>query len=455
MRSAAGIAAGLVTLASLGAATGSTDESKTQPGLVARVYDSGFAGAHDTYNGMGTASDGRIFYVLSSDKHDVAAQMFVLDPAVGKPRHVADLDEATGQKGSRVIAQGKSHVTFVESAGKLYFATHTGFYSIVDGRETVGIPPAGFARYPGGRLLSYDLATGRIENLAGAPEQEGIITMNMDTRRGRIYGLTWPSGIFFRHDLASRETKSLGRFFENGENDRGPGYRTICRSLAVDPEDGSVYFTRGEGTIHRYRYDRDAVETLQGDDLKKDYFGRYDPATPGHMAYNWRQIVYCATDRLFYGVHGNSGYLFSFNPRAEHVEVLDRITSEPSKRAGMFDQFSYGYLGFSLGPDGRTIHYLTGGPIHVGGRRVTGMASTDKGESKGAENLHLVTHDVVARKTVDHGPVLFEDGGRPGNANSITVGLDGTVYTIARIPQGATSRVDLISFKPAPTPRPH
>ena len=87
-------------------------------------------------------------------------------------------------------------------------------------------------------------------------------------------------------------------------------------------------------------------------------------------------------------------------------------------------------------------------------RRVTGLASTDKGESKGAENLHLVTHDIVARKTVDHGPVLFADGGRPGNANSIAVGRDGTVYTIARIPGGNSSRVDLISFKPAASPAP-
>jgi hypothetical protein len=35
--------------------------------------------------------------------------------------------------------------------------------------------------------------------------------------------------------------------------------------------------------------------------------------------------------------------------------VLGRITSEPSQRAGMFDQFSYGYLGFALGPDGDTL----------------------------------------------------------------------------------------------------
>ena len=70
------------------------------------------------------------------------------------------------------------------------------------------------------------------------------------------------------------------------------------------------------------------------------------------MGYNWRQVVWYPADKHIYGVHGNSGYLFRFDPKAERVEVLDRITSRPSKRSGMFDQFSYGYLGFTLGPDG-------------------------------------------------------------------------------------------------------
>jgi len=431
------------------AAVHAATEPPAAPRLIARVYESGFADAHDTYNGIGAARDGRIYYVLSSERHDVAAQMFVLDPASGRPRRVADLDEATGQKGRHLIAQGKSHVNFVEAGGKLYFATHIGFYSIVDGMETMGIPPAGFSRYPGGHLLAYDLATGRIDDLAMAPEQEGILTMNVDGRRGRIYALTWPTGVFFRYDLASRESKTLGRFFEKGENGKGQEYRTICRSLAVDPDDGSAYFTRGEGTIFRYRYERDAVEPVAGDDLRKDYFGQYDPTSAGHMAYNWRQTAYRAADRLFYGVHGNSGYLFSFDPRAERVEVLDRITSEPSRRSGMFDQFSYGYLGFTLGPDGRTLYYLTGGPVYKDGRRVAGKSSTAKGEAKGTEDLHLVTYDIPDRRYTDHGAVFYEDGGRPSYVNSIAVGRDGTVYTIARIPKGDGYRVDLVSLRPA------
>ena len=36
----------------------------------------------------------------------------------------------------------------------------------------------------------------------------------------------------------------------------------------------------------------------------------------------------------------------------------------------MFDMYYYGYLGFTLGPDGRTLYYLTGGAIHEGGKAV-------------------------------------------------------------------------------------
>jgi len=129
--------------------------------------------------------------------------------------------------------------------------------------------------------------------------------------------------------------------------------------------------------------------------------------------------------------------------------VLDRITSAPSRRGGMFDQFSYGYLGFTLGPDGRTLYYLTGGPVYKDGRRVAGKSSTAKGEAKGTEDLHLVTYDIPDRRYTDHGAVFYEGGGSPSYVNSIAVGRDGTVYTIARIPKGDGYRVDLVSLRPA------
>jgi hypothetical protein len=415
--------------------------------LLARTYNSGFPQAHDTYNGISAASDGRIYYVLSSELMDVGARVFCFDPATEKIRFLGDLTEACGEKDQKTVVQGKSHVNFVESNGKLYFATHIGYYSIIDGMEKMGIPTAGYKPYPGGHVLAYDLASGKFEDLGIAPQREGILSMNMDARRGRIFGLTWPSGIFFRLDVATRNMKSFGKQCAEGEDGKGAAYRTICRSIAVNPDDGSAYFTTSEGTILRYRPNTDSVEPIAGEDLKKDYFGLYDPTSPGHMGYNWRQTVWCAADKAIYGVHGNSGYLFRFDPRGPRVDVLDRLTSEPSQRSGMFDQFSYGYLGFTLGPDGRTLHYLTGGPIYVEGKRVTGKGSTAMGEAKGLENLHLITYDIPNRRYTDNGPIFFTDGQRPLYVNSIAVGKDGTVYALTRITENGRTRTDLMAIR--------
>jgi hypothetical protein len=272
--------------------------------------------------------------------------------------------------------------------------------------------------------------------------------MNMDESRGRIFGITWPTGIVFRFDIANKDLKVLGKFFEEGEVGVGPTFRVICRSIAVCPDDGAAYFSTGDGKIHRYNPSTDSVEVVQGDDLKKDYFGVYDQSSSGNMAYNWRQIFWHAPSKEFYGVHGNSGYLFRFNPKTERVEVLTRLTSELSQRSGMFDQFSYGYLGFALGPNNRTIYYLTGGPIYKDGKRVRGVDSTAKGEAKGLENLHLVTYDIPLGKYVDHGPIFFENGDFPTYVNSIAIGAEGTVYSMGRVLRDGKTLTDLFSVKP-------
>jgi len=420
--------------------------------LIARVMNSGFADAHDTYNGISTASDGNIYYVLCSQKIDVAAQMYSYTPATNAIRHLGDLTAASGEAGSKAIVQGKSHVRFAESNGKLYFSTHLGYYDIIDGQEKSGKPKPGFLPYPGGHFLSYDMRTGKFENLGMAPRGEGIITFAMDTQRQRLYGITWPTGHFLRLDLATRELKDLGPVSELGEAGQGPTFRTICRSMTVSPEDGSVYYSTADGAIHRYRIDTDSVETVQGEDLKKDYFGRQDFSSAGNMGYNWRQTFWYAPEKAVYAVHGNSGYLFRFLPGVAQVEVIERLTSLPSKTSGMFDQFSYGYLGFTLGPDGHTIYYLTGGPVYEGGKRVAGKAGTAKGESKGKENLHLVTYDIPAHKYTDHGPIFLENGQRPTYVNSAAVGSDGSVYFLSRVAEDEHARTDLVRIV-APLPQ--
>jgi hypothetical protein len=414
--------------------------------LLAITYDSGFELAHDTYNGMGTGSDGKIYYVLSSESYKIGAQMYSYDPATNIIEHLGDLTEACGEKDKKTIAQGKSHVKFVESNNKLYFATHIGYYSLINGMEMMGIPPRGYKPYPGGHFLAYNMKSKDFEDLAVAPEGEGILTMNMDTKRGRLYGITWPSGHFIHYDLETKELKNFGPVSKDGENGNGNRYRVLCRSLAVDPRDGSVYYTTGDGDVFRYKYNSDSIELLENVDMRKDYFGLYEVNSPGHMAYNWRQTVWSEEDKAIYGVHGNSGYLFRFDTVSPKLEIVERITSLPSKKSGMFDQFSYGYLGFELGPDKETLYYLTGGPVYIEGKRVKGKEKTAMGESKGTENLHLITYNIKSGKYSDHGPIFYTTGERPSYVNSIAIGKDGDVYTLARITREDKVITDLIKI---------
>ncbi len=414
--------------------------------IIATVYNSGFEEAHDTYNGISSASDGRIYYVLCSQLMDRAGQVYCFDPAAGKIEHLGDLTDICNEKGMKVVAQGKSHVNFVESGGKLYFATHLGYYSIIDGMEKTGVPTGDYKPYRGGHLLAFDIKSRTFEDLGIGPRNEGIITMNMDTARGLIYGLSWPTGYLFRYDVAKKELKEIGPEMGKGEDGQGKDFRVVCRSIAIDPDNGSVYFTNAEGEIKCLKLGRDKVETIEGEDMRKDYFGTYDVFTSGSMAYNWRQVFWYKPEKKIYGVHGNSGYLFRFDPAVPRMEVLDRLTSVPSQLTGMGDQFSYGYLGFKMGPDGRTIYYLTGGPIYIDGKRVKGAVTTAKGEAKGLEDLHLITYDIPTGKYLDHGAIFYPDGQRPLYVNSIAIGNDGTVYSLARITENGKTRTDLISF---------
>ena len=377
---------------------------------------------------------------------DVAGQMYSFDPETGKIEHLGDLTEMAGEKDMKVVAQGKSHVNYFEMNGKLYFSTHLGYYSIIDGMEMPGVPTGDYKPYRGGHLLEFDMKTKKSESLGIAPGGEGILTMTMDTKRGLIYGLTWPTAYFFRYDVAAKEMKNLGPFTGKAEATSGEEYRVICRSIAIDPDDGTAYLTNAEGQIKRLKVGQDVPETIEGEDMRKDYFGKYEVSTAGSMAYNWRQVFWHAQEKKIYGVHGNSGYLFRFDPAVPRLEVLERITSEPSKLSGIYDQFSFGYLGFKLGPDGRTIYYLTGGPIYIDGKRLRGEDAIARGAARGLENLHLITYDIPTGKYQDHGPVFYPDGQRPLYVNSLAIGQDGTVYTLARITENGHTRTDLISF---------
>jgi hypothetical protein len=407
------------------------------PLLYAKTYNSHFpsaAGLGESFNGMGLASDGKLYYVIDSAAYNIPGQMYSLDPKTGAITSIADLNTATGQGDERAVAQGKSHVNFIESDGKLYFATHLGYYNRNNGVERTAAPPNGYLPYPGGHFLSYDLHTGRFESLAIAPHGEGIISFNMDVERGRLYGITWPTGHFLSFDLSTRQLKDFGGFFAGGESGEvGSTYRAICRRIVIDPRDGSAYFTTGEGSIHRYRYDTNQTETVPGVSLRNGHFGEFDPSRPG-MAYNWRAAVWNPNDNSIYAVNGASGCLFRFDPAARSIEVLERLKSEPSKRLGMPDKSDYGYLGLALDTHNNLLYYLTGSPL--------------SSESNKEEGSHLITYDISHKTYHDHGQIMLDTGDPAGNEQALVVGADGSVYTLTTINRNGHQEMDLISIEP-------
>ena len=114
----------------------------------------------------------------------------------------------------------------------------------------------------------------------------------------------------------------------------------------------------------------------------------------------------------------------------------------------MFDQFSYGYLGFAPTWDRNTVCYLTGAPIYADGKRIAGKSSTAMGEAKGLEDLHLITWHIPTGKYTDHGAIFYENGERPLYVNSIAVGKDGTVYSLGRTKRGGKVVSDLFTVRP-------
>ena len=459
--------------------------------IMAETIDSSFPLAHDTYNAIGVDMMGDyVYYVLSSEAMSgerVGARLYRLPcgatAARATPEELGDLTKVMDDPVGCVV-QGKCHVPLIDCGMDLgvVFATHVGFYSFVDGMETLPNTidlPDGVGCYPGGGVLSYVPHRQEFLLHSRVSSGEGVLTMAVDSQRRRAFYLTWPSGKFGTTRLYRTEderkqevgTLSQGREAEGNSEEalrsrtlldypgRGEGesqhpssglYRCVCRSMVVDPRTGVVYWSNADGDILQYTLDR-GVEIAWRGGLRREYFGKYVSSEPGTMAYHWRQVKWY--DGSIVGVHGNSGYLFRVH--VPHVvgeerreggeggeggepfwlEMLERLTSTPSRLSGRGDQFSYGYLGLEIDEGRGVVGYLTGAPIFRPGDELEGKYGllhgegkiTKKGEAKSLEHVHYVEYDLKKKKMRDYGNVLYGNRvGFPTYVNSLAMGRRGS-----------------------------
>ena len=207
---------------------------KSTPNAVipARLHASGFEKADSNFYSLSLASDGNVYYTLCSHDLNTHGRVYRYEPAADRVKLLGDLGEVTGEAGRKTIPQGKSHCPFFECDGKLYLATQYGFFQSSGDKEQIAAVPEGHKPYPGGHFLSYDLATGRFEDLVIGVAQEGIMSMQLDPARKRIYGLTWPHGHFLVYDIPLRRLRNLGKVCRGGEAGEGENYFCLCRSQA-------------------------------------------------------------------------------------------------------------------------------------------------------------------------------------------------------------------------------
>lgn len=407
-----------------------------------RLHPSGFEKSDSNFYSLDPVSDGSLYFTLCCHNIDIHGRVYRYDPATDALTLVCDLGEACGELGKKMLPQGKSHSPFYELDGWLYLATHYGFFATTDEREELAAVPEGYTPYPGGHILRINMADGRVEDLAKAESEEGILTLKMDAERGRLYGLTWPKGCFIIYDIASGELRNLGQVSRGGEAGRGEEYFCLVRSLGIDPRDGNVYFTNADGAVQCYRPATDRIEPFGDVTLKRDILGHWDPHEPGHQGYNWRDILWHDASQCFYGVHPRSGWLFRFDPPAKKLELVERIVADELQASGCFEPFRYGYLSLKMGLDGETLHYLTS----------TFERVNEKGRPTG-EKTHLVTYNLRTRQRTDHGVLRLDDGRHVRMSQCHAVHPNGQCYTCPWIEtprRNARGRpiwqCDLISF---------
>ena len=369
------------------------------------------------YHSLVAASNGKLYFSIDTHNTDYACRFYSFEPATETMTLIAAMDSAVGEDATREISQGKVHVPFVEHDGKLYFATHTSFYQDgLPGHDANGKP-----LYSGGRFMSYDLETGAFETLARIVPNEGIITFTMDPKREVLYGLSWPSALLVSFDLNSNELRCWGAVQGRGEWGHHPHeWDRVCRTFGLD-DNGVLYGSTMGGHVWQFRPDDlpRPLAYIEGLDLSRATFSQSAEETlKGDFQHNWRVVEWNPKTNSFFGILWETTALFEFVPKHYYIRALADFRHELYQ--GMPRNPEISQLGFIITPDHDTILYLSHGPAPD----IDGAPAVQSG-------LYLLSYDITKSTMKNHGLVIGRDNRRPFFAESLVIGSDERLYSVA------------------------
>ncbi len=183
-----------------------------------------------------------------------------------------------------------------------------------------------------GRILTPGGDCTRLDDRGPCVPGEGICAMALDEPRGRIYGLSWPGGKFFIHDIASRQTEIRDIFAQHIVKAGNLSRAMLCHQ-------GAVYFSGHHGYIIRYTPD-DGAFTDTGWKL---------PCGAGREYLNYAEAFAAARDGRIYGGAAADGCLFRLDPERGGILNFGRPAAAGSLAA------------LAVGRDG-LVWGLAGGP---------------------------------------------------------------------------------------------
>ena len=410
-----------LTFLSHNSATAKSSVKKTIPiesvkqSIVAELFQPDFLWGDCGYTAIISASDGKIYFSIGTHNTNYAARFYSFDPATEKLTMITEMAKILGEDSKKQFSHGKIHTRMFEHKREIWFATHTSFYEAdLPGKNYFGKIP-----YQGGHFMNYDLSTGQFTSLAQIFKNEGIITMTMDTKNEILYGLTWPAGILVSYDVNRKDLRYWGAVQNRGEwGHHISDWDMICRTLALEPN-GCLYGSTMSGKIWKFNPAHDRpISYIEGLDLTRVPFSQSSEATlKGDSKHNWRTIEWNPKTNSFWGLHFETTTLFEFVPSTSYIRAVAELRPEAYQWMPRNPEISQ--LGFTIGPK-NTIFYLAHGPaVEIKGRKNT------------QSSLYLLTYDIDNAEYTNHGPIFSVNKRRVFFAESIVIGADDHIYSVA------------------------
>ena len=196
-----------------------------------------------------------------------------------------------------------------------------------------------FRNAPAGHILCTEGRAQTWKDLGTVADHEGIYALISDPQAKALYGVTFPSGIFFRVDLGSGKMESHGRLFERTLIGTDEHFRPVPRALAVGG-DGRVWTSGDKGFL--YVFDP-RTRKLEATKVRL-------PGVPGRQSFNVVDaLLSCPEGKLYGGT--SDGYLFRFDPATGRVTNFGKPVEDSRIRAMVFGEGEtlYGVAGSSKG----------------------------------------------------------------------------------------------------------